>query len=199
MFLRLGATVVAVEPDERSQTILEQKFLTHRLKKMPLHIVAKAVSDRSSVTRMWVDAPGSAKNTLSEKWAAVLRNDENRFGHRLGFDHSRTVETISMEGLIEAYGTPFFVKIDVEGHELKVLEGLKRSVPYLSFEVNLPEFRSEGIRSIEVLDALSVQGEFNYASDCRVGLAMKQWCRAQEFASVLNRCTDASIEVFWKG
>src|SRR5215471_11947138 len=48
IFLKLGARVVAVEPDQASQGVLRQKFLKYRLKRMPLVIVGKAVSDRSS-------------------------------------------------------------------------------------------------------------------------------------------------------
>src|SRR5690242_6305151 len=35
IFLRLGARVVAVEPDETNQSILRQKFLTYRLHPKP--------------------------------------------------------------------------------------------------------------------------------------------------------------------
>jgi len=48
IFLRLGAAVVAVEPDESSQEVLAQKFLKYRLNRKPLVIVSKAVSESSS-------------------------------------------------------------------------------------------------------------------------------------------------------
>jgi FkbM family methyltransferase len=198
IFLRLGAKVVAVEPDGISQEVLKQKFLKHRLKRKPLVIVGKAVSDRSSTITMWIDTPGSAMNTLSQKWAETLRADNRRFGHRLSFEHRRDVETISMEQLIATHGLPFFVKIDVEGHELSVLQGMRRPVPYLSFEVNLPEFRPEALECVRVLERMDREGEFNYTPDCRRGLAMKRWHRAEEFSAILGSCTDASMEVFWK-
>lgn len=198
IFLSLGAKVVAVEPDETSQAILKQKFLKLRLKRKPVAIVGKAVSVRSSIQTMWIDTPGSAKNTLSQKWAETLRGDDRRFGHSLGFEHWKEVETISMDQLIAAHGLPFFVKIDVEGYELSVLRGMQRPVPYLSFEVNLPEFRSEGLECVRVLGRLARDGEFNYTPDCRRGLVLKRWHRAEQFSVILDSCTDASIEVFWK-
>src|SRR5579864_4289372 len=63
IFLKLGAKVVAVEPDEASQETLRQKFLNYRLRKKPLTIISKAVSDKNSTETMWIDAPGGAKNT----------------------------------------------------------------------------------------------------------------------------------------
>ena len=108
MFLTLGAKVVAIEPDGISQEILKQKFLKPRLKKKPLVIVGKAVSDNSSMKTLWIETPGSAKNTLSEKWAETLKDDETRFGHKLTFEHWKEVETVSMEQLIAAYGNALF-------------------------------------------------------------------------------------------
>lgn len=198
IFLRLGANVVAVEPDEFNQEVLRQKFLRYRLKRRPLVVVGKAISDKSSIQKMWIDAPGSAKNTLSQKWAETLRDDESRFGQRLGFGQWKEVETVSIEELIVAHGLPFFIKIDVEGHELSVLRGMRQPVPYLSFEVNLPEFRQEGLECVRVLARLSRDGEFNYSSDCRLGLSLTRWLGADEFSATLSSCNDDSIEVFWR-
>jgi FkbM family methyltransferase len=198
IFLRFGAKVVAVEPDETSQEILRQRFLKYRLKRKQLTIVSKAVSDRSSTETMWVDAPGGAKNTLSQKWVESLRSDDKRFGHRLSFGQFKKVETVSIEQLIAAHGLPFFVKIDVEGHELNVLRGMQRPVPYLSFEVNLPEFKLEALECVAVLARLHPDGEFNYTPDCRRGLVLKQWISREEISAVLDSCTDESIEIFWK-
>jgi FkbM family methyltransferase len=198
IFLRFGANVVAVEPDETSQEILRQKFLKYRLKRKRLVIVSKAISDRSSTETMWIDTPGGAKNTLSQKWAETLRDDEKRFGHRLSFGQRKEVETISIEQLIAAHGSPFFIKIDIEGNELRALRGMQRPVPCLSFEVNIPEFRREGLECIQVLGRLAGDGKFNYTSDCRRGLALDGWISKEEISAVLDSCTDESIEVFWK-
>lgn len=69
-------------------------------------------------------------------------------------------------------GQLFFVKIDVEGYEPHVLRGLRRLVPYLSFEVNLPEFKQEGLECVEQLANIAAAGRFNYAIDCGQGLVL---------------------------
>jgi FkbM family methyltransferase len=196
IFLRLGARVIAVDPDEANRTALREKFLTHRIAKKPVCVVGKAVSDGNGSTRLWIDQPGSAKNTLSEKWIKILEVDDKRFNARLSFDHSVVVETITLDDLMKQYGLPFFVKIDVEGHEVSVLRGLQRPVPYLSFEVNLPEFRSEGLKCIERLDQLAPSGLFNYIIGNHPQLA-SGWMDAGRVRDVLQRCAEDSIEVFW--
>lgn len=108
IFLRLGARVLAVDPDEVNQETLKDKFLRHRWVRKPVNIVGKAVSDKSGIHEMWIEEPGSAKNTLSKKWVDTLRHDEARFGHPLEFVQQKEVETTSLEELIEAYGPTFF-------------------------------------------------------------------------------------------
>ena len=202
LFLRMGARVVAIDPDETNQSILREKFLRFRLVRRPVVIVGKAVSDQSTVETMWIDGPGSAVNTLSQKWATALHTNKARHlhGHSgLDFARQKTVETTTIEDLISAYGAPAFIKIDVEGYELQVIRGLQRPVPYLSFEVNLPEFRSEGLQCVEILGRLASEGQFNYAVDCEQGLVLGRWLHANDFLGVLGRCNDSTIEVFWKG
>jgi len=198
IFLELGARVVSVEPDETSQEILKQSFLKYRLRSKPVVVIPKAVSDKDGIVRMWIDTPGSAVNTLSKKWAETLRTDDSRFGQRLTFAQWKEVETVSVERLFDECGSPFFVKIDVEGHEVSVLRGMQRPVPYLSFEVNLPEFRLEGLECVRILGRLARNGQFNYTADCRHGLAMDRWAGVEEFLPVLNWCGDRSIEVYWR-
>jgi hypothetical protein len=79
-----------------------------------------------------------------------------------------------------------------------VLRGLKRSVRFLSFEINLPEFRAEGLECIKLLDRLANDGKFNYTADCRRGLALQEWVDANTFTSILEHCSESAIEVFWK-
>jgi FkbM family methyltransferase len=197
IFLRLGARVVAVDPDEENQKSLKQRFVEYRFRPKRVNVEGKAVSDVISTKTMWIDAPGSAMNTLNPKWVQTLRTDSKRFGQRLDFAGVRQVETITLEELMATHGIPFFIKIDVEGHEQSVLRGLNRPVPYLSFEVNLPEFQLEGLQCINILREIAADGQFNYTVDCQ-GLAFERWMRQPEFTRVFEQCKEASIEVFWK-
>lgn len=201
VFLRLGARVVAVEPDDACSRSLEERFLEFRISPRPVTIVNRAVSISVGTAEMLIDGPGSAVNTMSPKWAESLKKNKATFAYAncgLEFKRTKLVETTTIDELIARHGIPFFVKIDVEGHELSALRGLHRPVPYLSFEVNLPEFRPEGLQCIGVLAELAHAGRFNYSSDCAQGLALKEWMPADDFSAVLERCSERSIEVFWK-
>jgi FkbM family methyltransferase len=198
IFLRLGAKVVSIDPDEANQDVLRQRFLKYRLKPKMVDVEGKAVSDVSTIKTLWIDAPGSAKNTLSPKWVDTLRNHEERFGYSIHFAFERKIQTTTIENLITTYGTPFFIKVDVEGHEVNVLRGMKQPVPYVSFEVNLPEFKLEGIECVRLLSQIAADGVFNYAVDCARGLLLERWLPPQEFTRVIEQCQAPSIEVFWR-
>ena len=201
LFLRMGARVVAIEPDETNQLILQERFVNLRLAPRPVVIIGKAVSNKNTTESMWIDGPGSAVNTLSQKWATTLRGNKTRhtYGHcGLDFVQRRIVETTTLEELIAEHGRPLFIKIDVEGYELNVIRGLRQPVPCISFEVNLPEFRPEGLQCVTLLGALAVEGKFNYAVDCERGLVLESWLNCAEFLPVLQRCAENTIEVFWK-
>lgn len=201
VFLRLGARVVAVEPDETCSRILRDRFLAYRIFPHPVSIHTRAVSSQIATEEMLIDGPASAVNTMSRKWAEGLKKNKASFAHGhcgLEFTEAKSVQTTTLEELIASNGVPFFVKIDIEGHELSALRGLHRPVPYLSFEVNLPEFRPEGLECIGLLRKLAPTGRFNYTSDCARGLALDHWVLGDEFSVILDRCSERSIEIFWK-
>src|SRR5262249_25483093 len=157
----------------------------------------RAAGERGRGETVGIDSPGWAKNTLGGKGGDTLRDDASRFGQALEFARQKTVETTTLDQLMAEYGSPYFVKIDVEGFEPQVIRGLKRPVPFLSFEVNLPEFRAEGLECVEQLAKVSGEGAFNYAIDCQQCLALKPWVDAKTLAGVLQACDAPSIEVFW--
>ncbi|MGH9533775.1 MAG: FkbM family methyltransferase [Terriglobales bacterium] len=197
-FLRLGARVIAVEPDARCRRVLAEKFLRWRLRPRPVSIVHAAVGRAPGRATMWVDAPGSALNTLSPKWAQALREDGARAGGEFEFAAHREVAVTTIDDLASEFGLPRFLKIDVEGFEEEVLLGMRRPVPLLSFEVNLPEFLPEGLRCIGILESLAPAGSFNLTGDCSRGFDLPVWARAADAAIALSACRDHSTEIFWR-
>jgi hypothetical protein len=66
------------------------------------------------------------------------------------------------------------------------------------FEVNLPEFLSEGLQCVDFLEKVDAGGRFNLTADCRLGMAYPDCLSASQFASALSSCIADSVEVFWR-
>jgi FkbM family methyltransferase len=198
VFLKLGAKVVAVDPDESNVRILTERFCRYRLFKKAVSIVGQAVSDRHGTELFWSDKPTGSFNTLNQKWLGMLLDKQDRYRMRRNFSDKKYVPTVTLQELICSYGEPFFIKLDIEGHELNALKGLRMPVPYLAFEVHLPEFSTEGLECIGVLEQLASDGKFNYVIGGRVELAADHWLSATEIRHVLCNCVYRTIHVFWK-
>jgi FkbM family methyltransferase len=102
-------------------------------------------------------------STLDKDW---LSSTESRFGYCKGSITEVTVPTISIDKLIENYGIPDLLKIDVEGAENIVLQSLTKKVPLLCFEW-ASEWKEKNIQCVNHLVSLgftefALQYEDNY-------------------------------------
>lgn len=70
-------------------------------------------------------------STLDINW---LSSSDSRFGDHVGKFSPIQVKTITLDLLIEKYGVPDLLKIDVEGAEEQVIRSLSKKVPILLFE-----------------------------------------------------------------
>ena len=84
---------------------------------------------------------------------SVFRNEK--------WDKQIKVATKTLDDLINTFGLPAFMKIDVEGYELKVLQGLTAAVPLISFE-HSPEMIDEARNCAQRLQQISTDYRYNY-------------------------------------
>ncbi|NML19602.1 FkbM family methyltransferase [Pseudoflavitalea sp. G-6-1-2] len=158
IFRKLSKKVVSVDPDDTNFAILNIRF-----KKNPdITIIKKAVDASNGESVLYITEEGSGLNTMSNKWKDALSNtEESRWEHAIEYNKKVTVNTITMGDLIRAFGTPDFIKVDVEGFEKNVISGIDTPVPLISFECNLPEFYSESLWCVDHLHSLDNSYLFN--------------------------------------
>ncbi|MEZ5788093.1 MAG: FkbM family methyltransferase [Xanthobacteraceae bacterium] len=127
-FRRLGARVVAAEPQPALLTVL--KFLYSRDHAVVIEPVALGRDE--GFAELIVNRSNPTVSTVSQDFIAAARGAPNWDGQN--WDTRARVPMMTLDGLIARHGVPAFVKIDVEGFEAEVLMGLTQSVPALSFE-----------------------------------------------------------------
>ena len=180
IFSQLADTVVAVEPQLR---------LLDKFKLYPnVHIVEKAVGAAANSAEMMVSNFPSV-GSLSPHWVAAVKQS-GRFP-QCNWDKRRTVEMTTLDALIEEYGKPAFIKIDVEGFESEVLRGLSQAVAALSIEFT-PEFAEATYCSIKRLLALG-NYEFNWDFRETFSMPWDGWMGEGEVLRDLSRFSGDNI------
>ena len=175
----LGARVVAVEPQPDFVRLLRLFFGRDR----DVTIVAKALGAQAGTARLGISTATPTVSSLSPEWVKTVATDRSFAGVR--WDRTVEVEVTTLDDLIAAHGEPAFCKIDVEGFEAEVLQGLGRPLRALSFEY-LPMAHDA---ALGVLDLVEKLGSYrsNYSPIETMRWASERWLDAAELVALLER------------
>lgn len=166
VFLRLGARVVAFEPQSSCAELLERVFA----KTPAFRLVKKALGDKPGVAEMKI-ANSEVLSTLSDQWIDAV-NESGRFEHAQWTAGEQVIIT-TLDQAIEEFGSPAFCKIDVEGYEPQVFAGLSRPLRSGSLE-----FATEALEgSLFCLEKLARLGvyRFQYSAGETMDFTWPQW------------------------
>jgi FkbM family methyltransferase len=176
-FLALGAKVIAVEPQENCAIVLREKFGANT----NFILVNKAL-DKVEGEREFFISNAHTLCSMSKEW--IKNAKDHNFFEGSGWDSKKLVQTTTLDALVKSHGLPAFCKIDVEGFEFEVLQGLSQPIKTISLEYTFG-FMEPIIDSINYLAQLS-DVEFNYSEGESLSFALPKWVAPCEIVAALN-------------
>ncbi|MFF5173217.1 FkbM family methyltransferase [Micromonospora sp. NPDC000089] len=181
-FRRLGARVVAVEPQPLCLRALDALYGDDG----GVTLVAAACGAVDGHLRLHVNSRNPTVSTASGHFLRAAHGAPGWADEV--WDAAVEVAATRLDALIDRYGTPRFIKIDVEGYEEAVLTGLSRPPAALSFEFTTIE-RGAALRCLDRARALGLT-EFNIGYGDDLVLALPRWTSAPELARLLRTLPD---------
>jgi FkbM family methyltransferase len=124
-----GCRIIAVEPQADCAAQLDSRYAGDA----GVTVVAAAVAESEGELDLYLG--GSTEHaTTSRHW---MNDMVARAGYEADYWRSALkVRAITLDQLIERFGAPDYLKLDVEGSELSALRGLSRPLPLVSFETH---------------------------------------------------------------
>ncbi len=165
---KLGALVVAVEPQVHCVRVLKTLYGGDP----GVTILHAALGASEGEATLMVSERTPTVTTLSRDWIEQVRQDPSF--QDVAWHSGEVVRVTTLQALIDIYGLPAFVKLDVEGYEANVLRGLDTPLPCLSFEY-LPAARHV---ALECVDRLTEFGNYryNWSTGESHRLQRAEWC-----------------------
>lgn len=151
-YLKKGFNVIAVE----ANPVLVEKVLIKfkkEIKSGQLIIINKAIAPKGlKEVEFFV-------NDKKDDWGTILPDWNRSMG---GTYQSVIVETTTLDEIIEKFGLPYYIKIDIEGADILCLETLVRKnvIPkHLSIELLNPNnFKNKDVDALAIFSILYVIG-----------------------------------------
>lgn len=137
------------------------RYLNMRFKNSNVIVDGRGLSDKTEIKTFNI-ATADTISTFSSDWI-----NKSRFAGQYSWGNQVDVQTTTLDSIIEEYGVPDYIKIDVEGYELEVLLGLTKLLKNTIFSFEWAEEEYEKI--LKTIDHVKNLGYmkfgFSYADD----------------------------------
>jgi FkbM family methyltransferase len=164
VFASLGARVVALEPNEDCVRHIQLSYGDKEIQ-----VIHAAVGARNGLAILNVADERDVRSSVSDEWMKTMGGQDESY--RGIWSRQSIIPMLTLDSLIEHFGMPQFIKIDVEGFEGKVISGLSAQPPLISFEFTAA-FLDPAMRCLE-MEVFRDGSSYNYAYNADWGYPVR--------------------------
>jgi FkbM family methyltransferase len=178
VFLHLGATVIAVEPQLHCVDYLRMRYGRNRR----VIVVGEGLDEAEGEQTLHMNSNDSPTASMSPTRIAAIA--QSRKFSDYAWDRAEVVRVTTLDKLIAIHGRPLFCKIDVEGFEYQVLKGLTQPIQALSYEYTT-DFIQPALDCVTYLSRLD-NYMFNLSHLESMQLVLSDWVDANRMYQILD-------------
>ncbi|MAL85848.1 MAG: hypothetical protein CMI23_05780 [Opitutae bacterium] len=187
IFINIGANVKAFEPQPELV-----KFLTQHIGKHPkFELINIALGEKIKTSKLKI-SDAHVLSSMCDRWIESTQKS-GRFSN-YKWNKSIDVQVNTLDNMISRYGSPEFTKIDVEGYEFEVLNGLSQPIKTISFEFTSEE-KKQAFACLERLNKIA-DYRFKFSEGEKMEFNNEEWLPKFEFCEFINSYTEKS-KLLW--
>ncbi len=175
---------VLVDANKELCNFLKQRFLNR-----PNFIIEQKIVSKDKTDVFYI-SNSDVLSTCDTQWV-----NNSRFTNTHSFTKTTGNESITIDELVEKYGVPEYIKIDVEGYELNVLKSMSKKYCPIGFEW-AEEKKEELLQSLEYLKELGFE-KFHIQKEDHYTFTPKTWLNYNEIYETLNNLCDINRKSEW--
>jgi FkbM family methyltransferase len=153
-FASLGARVVAVEPNADCVRHIQLSY-PHK----QIEVLQAAVGAKNGLAVLNVSDDRDVRSSVSDDWMKTMSGQDDSYQGI--WSRQNVVPMLTLDSIVDHFGMPDFIKVDVEGFEEKVLSALCVQPALLSFEFTAA-FLTPALRCLD-LKVFQEGSSFNFA------------------------------------
>lgn len=181
IFASLGARVVALEPNADCVRHIQLSYPD-----LDIEVIQAAVGAQNGLAVLNVSNERDVRSSISEDWMTTMGGQDQSY--RGIWSRQNVVPMVTLDALVEHFGMANLIKIDVEGFEEKVLSGLSKQPPMISFEFTAA-FQGPAMRCLD-MELFQAGSVYNFAYNADWGyparFAKEDWVGKEELKEALS-------------